>query len=254
MKYKKITIVISSFFFLSSSFTVFASQICDPVQKILVYPTGMPVSGPKKADGSYYTVVCTPTPGTSCDSTKKKIVSSTGDLVLGSSATDGSYNCTPAGQPITLPSSFVEKSTIITPTLNQHCDGNTIKDTNNNVVRDASGKPVPCSKVKYIPLEPGAFKGVDPSAPLGEFLGQVFKYGIAIAITLAMIMVIYGGILKMTTDSWSKQDDAKKYIENALYGLGLALISWLLLYTINPCLVDFTNSAQKCGNQNSLLK
>jgi Type IV secretion system pilin len=95
----------------------------------------------------------------------------------------------------------------------------------------------------YTPLQPGAFPGVtENTADLGVFLGSVFNWGIAIAVALALIMIIYGGIEMMTSDSWMKHDDGKKKIYDALMGLGLALISWLLLYIINPTLVTF------CGN------
>ncbi|MFH1455302.1 MAG: pilin [bacterium] len=99
-------------------------------------------------------------------------------------------------------------------------------------------------KICYVALEPGAFQGVgEPSNDnLSKYLGQVFNYGIAVAVVLALIMIIWGGIIKMTTDSWSKKDEANAKITNAIYGLGLALISWLLLYTINPNLVKFNSS------------
>ena len=123
-------------------------------------------------------------------------------------------------------------------TNTQCCNKGECSSTTHKIVGVAGKEGFQC----YIPLEPGAFKRVDSSAPLNVFLGQIFKYGIAVAITLAMVMLIYGGILKMTTDSWSKSDEAKNIIENALYGLGLVLISWLLLFTINPALVDFKNN------------
>lgn len=98
--------------------------------------------------------------------------------------------------------------------------------------------------IKYTELEPNAFPGVDTSntQDLGAFLGQIFNFGIAIAVTLALVMIIWGGIIKMTTDSWSKTDEANKKIQNAVYGLVLALVSWLLLYTINPDMVTFDNN------------
>lgn len=99
--------------------------------------------------------------------------------------------------------------------------------------------------IDYVPLEPEAFEGIETptsGSDLGSFLGQVFNFGIAIAVTLSLIMIIWGGIIKMTTDSWNKQDEAKGKIKNAIYGLVLALISWLLLYTINPDMVKFTNN------------
>ncbi len=93
----------------------------------------------------------------------------------------------------------------------------------------------------YVPLEPGAFNGVgtDSSSNLGTFLGQVFNWAIAIAVVAALIMTIWGGIEYMTTDSWNGKEDAKTKWQNAFWGLVLALVSWLILYTINPNLVNF---------------
>lgn len=77
---------------------------------------------------------------------------------------------------------------------------------------------------------------------LGDFLSQVFNFGIAIAVALSVVMITLGGIQYMTTDSWNKKEEGKERIRNALYGLGLALVSWLILYTINPNLVDFSKN------------
>ena len=98
--------------------------------------------------------------------------------------------------------------------------------------------------VEYTPLEPDAFStiGVENTGDLGTFLGAIFKFGIAIAVVLAFIMIVYAGIIKMTTDSWSKTETANETIKNALYGLGLALVSYLILYTINPCIVEWTGT------------
>src|SRR5689334_12127314 len=65
---------------------------------------------------------------------------------------------------------------------------------------------------------------------------------IAIAVVAALTFIIWGGIEYMTTDSWSGKNDGKTKIQDALYGLGLALVSWLLLYTINPTLVSFSGN------------
>jgi hypothetical protein len=108
---------------------------------------------------------------------------------------------------------------------------------------------IPALAIEYVPLEPNAFPGIDTkTAPgnLGGFLGQIFNFGIAIAVVLALIMIIWGGIEMMTSDSWQKKDSGKEKIRSALFGLGIALLSWLLLYTINPNLVSFSG--------NSLLK
>lgn len=106
--------------------------------------------------------------------------------------------------------------------------------------------------LEYAPLERDAFADFGSPTPtnnsLVDLLTSVFNFGIAAAVALALIMIIRGGIIKMTTDSWQGQDEAKSIIENAIYGLGLALISYLVLYTINPCLVMFTDKGA-CNNK-----
>lgn len=113
----------------------------------------------------------------------------------------------------------------------------------------------PDSSTSYVPLEPGAFgqdtlgsdfvdsEGRISTSDLSSFLAAVFSFGIAIAAALAVVMIAFGGIQYMTTDAWTKKEEGKERINNALLGLALALISYLILYTINPSLVDFTNNA-----------
>jgi len=111
--------------------------------------------------------------------------------------------------------------------------------------------------VSYTPLEsiPGTnFSSTTPVtfSNLGGFFGQVFNYGIAVAAVLALIMIIAGGIQYMTVESWGGKSDAKQRIEDALVGLGIALVSWLILYTINPCLVYYT-ATNGCNSANTLI-
>jgi hypothetical protein len=110
--------------------------------------------------------------------------------------------------------------------------------------KDAQGN------VCYVLLEKDAFAGFNSTStnPLVALLTNVFNFGIAIAIVSALVMIIWGGIIKMTTDSWQGQDEAKTKFTNALYGLGLALIAYIILYTINPCLVLF-GQKEACNNQ-----
>src|SRR6187549_1130110 len=77
------------------------------------------------------------------------------------------------------------------------------------------------SAISYAPLEPNAFPGVTTTGNLGSFLSNIFSFGIAAAVALALIMIIWGGIIKMTTDSWQGKSDANSKIQNAAYGLGL---------------------------------
>ena len=62
---------------------------------------------------------------------------------------------------------------------------------------------------------------------------------IAIAGGLAVIMIIFGGIKYMSTDAFGGKNEAKNIIENAIWGLILAMSAWLILSTVNPNLVNF---------------
>jgi hypothetical protein len=134
--------------------------------------------------------------------------------------------------------------------------GSALADCNSVTHKDSVTGEV-CG-LDYVPLT-NAFTGLSstPSTgtnSLGNFLGQVFSFGIALAVALALIMIIWGGIEYMTTDSWENKDNGKKRIGDALWGLGLALASYLILYTINPCLVIYLGSSNSaCKTSNSFL-
>jgi uncharacterized membrane protein YeaQ/YmgE (transglycosylase-associated protein family) len=70
------------------------------------------------------------------------------------------------------------------------------------------------------------------------YIVYIFKLMIALAVFAAVVMCIIGGFEYMLTDSVSKKLDAKGTIKNAVLGLAGALCSWLILYTINPNLVN----------------
>lgn len=79
---------------------------------------------------------------------------------------------------------------------------------------------------------------VADSADLEGMVGLFFSYAIGVAVILAVFFIIYGAILYMTTDAFSQKSEGKEKIISAIGGLILALISWLILYQINPELVN----------------
>ncbi len=97
-------------------------------------------------------------------------------------------------------------------------------------------------KTVYCPLEPQAFAGfANSSSPgdLGAFLSSAFQFGLAIAAALAIIMIVWGGVEIMLSESLFKKEDGHKKIQDAIWGLILALVSWLILYTINPQILNW---------------
>lgn len=96
------------------------------------------------------------------------------------------------------------------------------------------------AKLEYELLESKAFgTEITKTASLGKFLSQAFNYGIAIAGVLAVVMIVWGGVEIMLSESVFSKDEGKKKIKNALIGLFLALFSWLILYIINPEILNF---------------
>lgn len=93
----------------------------------------------------------------------------------------------------------------------------------------------------YKPLVPEVFSGLTSTktASLGDFLSQAFQFGLAAAVALAVVMIVWGGAEIMLSESVFKKTDGKKRIQDALLGLCLALVSWLILYIINPEILNF---------------
>ncbi len=74
---------------------------------------------------------------------------------------------------------------------------------------------------------------------IAEYITAAYRFGVAIAGVLAVIMIIAGGFVWMTAGGNSSQvDTAKTYIIGALAGLVLALGSYTLLWLINPNLTQ----------------
>jgi hypothetical protein len=98
-------------------------------------------------------------------------------------------------------------------------------------------------KVVYCQLEGSAFEvftDVPKDAdPLGTFLAQAFQFGLAAAAALAVLMIVWGGVEIMLSESMFKKEDGRKKINDAIWGLLLALVSWLILYIINPEILNF---------------
>ena len=84
---------------------------------------------------------------------------------------------------------------------------------------------------------PGISAGSAPS--LSTYLRAVFLTGIGLAGVLAVLMIVIGGIQYIGSGmSPSVKSDARDRITNAIMGLLLALLSWIILNTINPSLVS----------------
>src|ERR1035437_3446361 len=80
---------------------------------------------------------------------------------------------------------------------------------------------------------------IDCTTNLQTYLPGAFNLLIGLCAVLAFLVLTYGGVLYMTSDAISGKSEGKTKIENALWGLGLAIASWVILYTINPAILTF---------------
>jgi len=96
----------------------------------------------------------------------------------------------------------------------------------------------PATSTSYTPMEeiPGFGKPTD----FPEYLMAVYKFGLWIVGLSAMLMILIGGYMYLTSaGNNAAMGTAKKIITDAIAGLILALVSWILLYAINPDLTIF---------------
>lgn len=92
------------------------------------------------------------------------------------------------------------------------------------------------AKFIYTPME--AIPGFANTSNFPTYLMNIYKFGLwAIGIS-ALLMITIGGYMYISSaGNKASVETAKKVITDAIAGLILAMISWLLLYLINPDLV-----------------
>ena len=73
---------------------------------------------------------------------------------------------------------------------------------------------------------------------INDYVGYVYKFSIALAVFLAVVMIIYGGFEYMLSEALPTKMDAKGRIWKAITGLIMVLASYLILRTIDPRFVQ----------------
>jgi hypothetical protein len=87
---------------------------------------------------------------------------------------------------------------------------------------------------------PSGFLASSTNFSLSDYISGVYRLGIAIAGVLAVLMITIAGLEYMLSEtSFATVAAAKARIYGAVGGLLLALGSYVILYTINPALVEF---------------
>ncbi|HOX60526.1 MAG TPA: pilin [Candidatus Magasanikbacteria bacterium] len=84
-----------------------------------------------------------------------------------------------------------------------------------------------------------SFGGRTEFAHIGEFIQYMYKYGVGVAGILGTVMIIFGGFQWATSGGNSAAiGSAKKKITGSIIGMLLAVVSYTILNTINPALVN----------------
>jgi hypothetical protein len=75
-------------------------------------------------------------------------------------------------------------------------------------------------------------------ADITQYVKIVYRYAVRFALSLAVIVIMIGGLMWLTSRGNAAQiKRAKSFVQNAFIGLLLAIGSYLLLQTINPDLI-----------------
>ncbi|MBI2446328.1 MAG: hypothetical protein HYV51_00720 [Parcubacteria group bacterium] len=84
--------------------------------------------------------------------------------------------------------------------------------------------------------------GLPVGQELPSYINYLFIFSLGLVTILALTQMIIGGITYiLAAGNAAKVEDAKDMILQALLGLGILLVSYLLLRTINPDLVNLRN-------------
>lgn len=94
---------------------------------------------------------------------------------------------------------------------------------------------------KLSPVDPPVQEGAGIVIPwIGEYFAAAYQYMVGVAVILGIILIMVGGLQwSASAGSAEKVGAAKKRITSAIMGVTLALGSYLILYTVNPALVEF---------------
>jgi len=100
---------------------------------------------------------------------------------------------------------------------------------------------VPGSVGGYTPLEPilNQWGGTRYNS-FSDYLATIYRLVITIGALIAVVMLVTGGVRYMLSEGFTDIDKAKLRIRSALYGLLVLVGSFLILYTINPNLLNFS--------------
>jgi len=106
----------------------------------------------------------------------------------------------------------------------------------NLALAQETGLKKPALQINIPTVSFGAEKGLW----IGEYIRGIYQYAIGIVGILAAIVLMWGGVMWLTSGGNTGQvSEAKEWIKASLTGLVIALSSYTILYIINPDLTTF---------------
>ena len=87
---------------------------------------------------------------------------------------------------------------------------------------------------------PGVADEAGGTTNLKDYIPAMFNLAIGLSAIAAVLNIVFGGLMYMSTDAVMKKEDGKKRIQNSVYGLVLVIGAWLILYTVSPNLLKFS--------------
>jgi len=103
-----------------------------------------------------------------------------------------------------------------------------------NAATDASASFVPLAEFSGSSKLADIYKSKD----LATFIGRLFFASISLGAILAVLRLSWAGYQYMGSDLWGNKEHAKEIIRDTLLGLFLLLSIYLILYQINPDILD----------------
>jgi len=87
-----------------------------------------------------------------------------------------------------------------------------------------------------VPIPGLEFLTLPPNYQIGDIMAALYYFGLTLIALSALLWFVIGGVKYMLAGD-KDPTKAKEMMKNAVWGLLLALTSWLIVYTINPDLV-----------------
>ena len=75
---------------------------------------------------------------------------------------------------------------------------------------------------------PGVADTAGQTTTLGKYIPAMFNLAIGLSAIAAVLNIVFGGLMYMSTDAVMKKEDGKKRIQNSVYGLVLVIGAWLI--------------------------